>query len=183
MVSKRLEFQREPVLENRELFKLCLLFLLLVSGLTLLVWMPNPVGQLTKYLVGFTTLLSGKLTNLLGIGAEIVGNTIVLRNQTFLINVECTGLFLMILYVSFVLVYPSSLRQKIVGIFLGLPTIFIANMTRILIGALLVEFKPQFFPYFHEYTWQIAFIVLVISLCVLWVDRVVDCERKTAISA
>lgn len=183
MPAKSVKTEKYHILKDRQLLLTCFLFLILVVGLNVIFRIPNSISLfVTKHLVLATANASAWLINLVGIKAQINQNTIVLRSRSLLVNLECTAIYLMILYGSFVLVYPAAWMKKAVGLVLGLLAIFVANILRLLLTAYVVEFKPQYFQYFHDYVWQIAFIIFVIFLWVVWIEKVVGYESKTALS-
>lgn len=168
-------------IDKQLILRVCL-FLLLAVGLNLLFRIPNPVLDSAWYLVVATTKVSVWIIGLVGIKTHVVRNTIGLSNRTLLINLECTAIYLMILFASFVIVYPASWPRKMLGLALGIPSIFVANIIRLLLTSCVAEYKPQFFTYFHDYMWQVGFILLVVVLWVLWIEKIVGYERKTPIS-
>ncbi len=159
------------------------IFVVVAIGLNVLFRIPNPVSSYVWYLVMATTNTSAWLIKTLGIEAQVLGNNILLSNKTLLINAECTAIYLMILFGVFVLVYPTKWLRKIIGLVGGILSIFTANILRLLLTAWIAEYKPQHFEYFHDYMWQVAFIILVVLLWLIWIEKVVGYERKAAISS
>lgn len=172
--------ERYHIVKNRYLISRILVFLLLAIGLNLLFRVPNPVLRQAWYLVVATTNASAWLMRAFGLEAQISGNSIALTNQTLLVNLECTAIYLMILFAAFVLVYPARWLRKLIGLAAGIPAIFAANVLRLLLTAWVVEFKPQYFQYFHDYMWQVAFIIFIVVLWLIWIERVVGYERNVA---
>jgi archaeosortase B (VPXXXP-CTERM-specific) len=166
---------RQPVLR-------ILFFLLLSVALNLIFRIPGPLLKQAWYLVVATTRASAWLMSALGLEPSVSANSIALTNQTLLINLECTAIYLMILFGAFVLVYPAKWPRRAIGLLLGIPAIFGANVLRLLLVAYVVEFKPKYFEFFHDYTWQVAFIVFVVVLWLMWIEKVVGYERKASVS-
>jgi archaeosortase B (VPXXXP-CTERM-specific) len=143
--------------------------------------MPAATG-FSWFLIGLTARTSAWLINLAGIEARLSGDVIGLSNQSLLINAECTAIYLMIFFGSFVIVYPARWISKMVGLVAGIPVIFTANVSRLLLTAYVVEFRPGYFQYFHDYMWQVAFIIFVVVLWWLWIELVVKYDARNALS-
>jgi archaeosortase B (VPXXXP-CTERM-specific) len=117
-------------------------------------------------------------------GVEAVRNKMIhLTHDSWIVNTECTAITIMIIFASFVTVYQTSLKAKGIGLLLGLPVIFIANIMRLLIMAFIDKFSPAYSNYFHDYLWQVAFIIMVIALWLVWIEKVVRRERKVAVAS
>lgn len=174
--------EKRGIAKDRQLIARLLAFVALAVGLNLLFRIPNFMARGAWYLIVFTTDASAWLIKGVGIKAYISSNSIILSNQTLLVNAECTAIYLMILYASFVLVYPTKWIRKLIGVAIGIPIIFAANVIRLLVTAWIVEFRPQYFQYFHDYIWQVAFIIFIVVLWLIWIEKVVGYERKAPVS-
>ncbi len=168
--------------KNRRLIITCFLFILLVLGLSFIAHVPNFLSFIFYGLANFTANVAGAVINLAGIKAEVVGYCISLKNQVLFISIECTAIYLMIVYGSFLLAYPAGLKNKTVGMLFGIPVIFAANILRLLVTAFVAEFRPSYLRQFHNYIWQTVFIIFVILLWMVWIEKVVGHESKTAVS-
>ena len=75
------------------------------------------------------------------------GDHIVIETLTLHINHECTGIFVLMLFASFVLAYPTSWRARLVGLGIGLPALFAINpqvgCDFIPVGLALGEAEPE----------------------------------------
>jgi exosortase/archaeosortase family protein len=167
--------------KDKGLLKVTVLFSLLVVSSNVLVWFLGRGGYLSFFEI-FNAKVAGGLIFLSGLKAEVAGNTLWLKNETWLINTECTAIFVMAIFASFILVYPSHLKEKTMALLLGIPAIFLANMLRLLAMAWLSQIRPAYSPYFHDYLWQVVFILLVIVLWLVWIEVMVSRERKNSIS-
>jgi len=99
-------------------------------------------------------------------GSDIVISTLVMN-----INHECTGIFVIMLFVSFVLAYPAPWPARLGGLAVGIPALFVVNVVRLATLARIVEVYPGAFFYFHEYVWQGIFMVLVLVGSIAWAER------------
>lgn len=135
--------------------------------------------DLHLHLVGLQQLLAASgawLDNLLGGSARAQGTDIVLGgaatgSPVLNINHECTGVFLAMLLVSFVLAYPVPARARLLGVLVGLPLLLVANALRLGVLGRVIELYPAAFFYFHEYVWQGIFMVLILLGCFAWAER------------
>lgn len=115
---------------------------------------------------------TGALLGRLAGGAMVAtGDHIVIETLTLHINHECTGIFVLMLFASFVLAYPTSWRSRLLGLGIGLPALFAINVFRLGTLARLVEIYPGAFFYFHEYVWQGVFMVVVLVGAIAWAER------------
>jgi exosortase/archaeosortase family protein len=98
-------------------------------------------------------------------------DNIVVETLTLNVNHECTGIFVFVLFASFVLAYPTAWRARFVGLVAGLPLLFAINVIRLATLARIVEVYPDAFFYFHEYVWQGFFMVIVLVGAITWAER------------
>ena len=99
------------------------------------------------------------------------GDDIVIKTMVMNVSYECTGIFVYMLFVSFVLAYPASWASRLTGLAIGIPLIFAVNVFRLATLARVVEIYPQAFFYLHEYVWQGIFTVLVLVGAISWAER------------
>ncbi len=110
------------------------------------------------------------MAQLVGSEATVNDNLIAVAGMTLDINHECTGVFVLFVLASFIAAYPAKLSAKAIGMVVGVVLLTFINMFRIATLVRVVEFKPQLFPYFHEYVWQGAFLMLVTLYAMSWVE-------------
>ncbi len=104
----------------------------------------------------------------------VSGNTVtIVGHITLRIIDECTAMFGSIVYLSCVLAYPADPKKKVIGIVLGIPSLYAINMVRLVILAFVGVSNPGIFEFVHTYLWQTIFIVFVILIWLIWVDKVV----------
>lgn len=95
---------------------------------------------------------------------------------------ECTALSAMIVFVAFVLAYPSLVKSKGIAILAGIPFLILANTLRLFSLAWATELFPKYAELVHDYVWQVAFLILIAVMWLLWIEIVVRHENKTAVS-
>src|SRR5881396_2788529 len=86
-----------------------------------------------------------------GAGGHAVarGDDIVVKTLTMNVNHECTGIFVCILFASFLLAYPASWWARFTGLLIGIPLFLAVNVLRLATLARVVEVYPDAFFYLH----------------------------------
>jgi len=167
--------QEEPTFKDKKFLKVGFLFFSLVIFLDVILWY---LGK-KEYLAFLDIFLSYVITGLIhlsGLPATMQGNTIYLTNSTWLMTTECSALFIMVIYTSFITAYPASWKDKGIALLTGIPFIFVVNMLRLYAMAWIDYLNPQYSEFFHNYMWQVVFIVMVVFMWLVWIDKVVDSE-------
>ena len=67
---------------------------------------------------------------------------------------ECSAIFVFILFSSFVLAYPTSLKNKAIGQIFGIPSLFVVNTLHLAVVFLAGLWRPDLFEHVHVYLWQ-----------------------------
>jgi exosortase/archaeosortase family protein len=158
---------------KKEFIKVCLLFAGLVVLSDYLIWFLGRNEYLAFFDI-FHAVVITKLIHLSGLEATRDSNVIYLANTTWLVAIECTAIFIMAIFASFVVVYPSTFRAKGIAILAGIPFIFVVNIFRLYIMAWIDKLRPEFSEYFHNYAWQVLFIIMVVFMWIIWIERVVN---------
>jgi exosortase/archaeosortase family protein len=115
--------------------------------------------------------LSVEGQHLIGGAAQANGTDIVIKALVMNVNHECTGVFVIMLFSSFVLAYPAPRLARLGALAAGIPLLLIVNVVRLATLARIVEIYPDAFFYFHEYVWQGIFMVLVLVGSLSWAER------------
>jgi archaeosortase B (VPXXXP-CTERM-specific) len=110
--------------------------------------------------------------NLFGAEATVSGTIIKAQHAALEINHECTGVFVLLVYVMFVLAYPAPWIQRLSGIAIGTGTLMGINIARLIVLTLIADRYPDWFAYFHEYFFQGLFIALLAFLASIWTEQV-----------
>ncbi len=92
----------------------------LVVLLDLLVWYLGKKEYLDFLDIFLSDVMAG-LIKLSGLHVIQDSNTIYLTNSSWLVTTECTAIFIMLIYSSFVLVYPAKLKSKGLALLAGYP--------------------------------------------------------------
>ena len=108
-----------------------------------------------------------------------MGSDVILSVDGFSMNIidECTAAFSSIVYTSAVLAYPTIWKNKALGL-VGIPILYGLNIIRLSVVAVVGISHPDMFEYVHTYLWQAIFIIFVIGIFLLWINRVVRKARQ-----
>ncbi|MBS3052037.1 MAG: archaeosortase/exosortase family protein [Candidatus Aenigmarchaeota archaeon] len=109
----------------------------------------------------------------IGINADISENQIIFPNFSIEVIRQCTGIFEVIAIISCILGFPSSIKKKIIGIFMAVPIIYFFNMGRLIFLSIIGVYYQPLFEIIHEYLLQVTFVFFVIFFWVFWIDKVV----------
>jgi len=93
--------------------------------------------------------------------------------EKMVVITECTGLYTTIIYFAIIGAYPARLKEKGLGLLIGVPAIHILNLARMVFIALVLYHKRDLFHFFHGYLWQVSFVVFMLLLVILWMTKIV----------
>lgn len=164
--------------QDRRYLREVLLFIVTAIALNPLFWFDD--NQLS-FVNLFTASLITKLIQLSGLQATMDGYVIHLANSSWLMTTECTGIFVMVIYASFILTYTASLRAKGLALLAGIPFIYGANIIRLYTMAWIDTLTPEYSKFVHDYMWQGIFIGMVVIMWILWIDWIAAREAKAAL--
>lgn len=145
-------------------------FLLLIAASVASWWseLPARLETVQVFLAGS----AGALARVLGSRNVVDTDQIYVGGLVMDISYECTGLYVILILLSFLLAYPASWRSRLAGGALGVAALTAINVLRISVLIGIAELQPQLFGYFHEYVWQGVFLILVIAYAMTWVEYV-----------
>lgn len=94
---------------------------------------------------------------------------------TFTVTIvdECTGLYEMLIYSAAVCAFPTTWRNKGLGLLLGNPLIYFFNVVRIGMLIWVGQVEREWFDFMHVYFMQATMIVMITAVWLLWITRVV----------
>jgi exosortase/archaeosortase family protein len=128
--------------------------------------------------VAFARLLSVSLRALGWPGVSRDDVVVAFPGGAFAVGGECTGLSLLALLVAFVFAFPASARDRAWGIALGAGVLFVANAVRLVTSAFVMRYRPEWFPFTHEYAWQIGLVGLTFALITAWARSTASVEER-----
>lgn len=165
---------------NFPLLRVCGLFIALVLALHLIQWFWMSYRQLELFQV-LTAKVSSFLISASGLSLVLDETSIVFKNARWEVTPECTAISAMIVFGSFILAYPASVKSKIIAVLTGIPFLFAANIIRLFLLAWATEFDARLAEYVHDYVWQVAFLFLVAAMWLAWLSLVVKHEERNQI--
>lgn len=122
-------------------------------------------------LVNFYTFLSSIVLSILGQGTSATGS--ILSSSEFSVNVQegCDAIVPTILYMTAVLVFPTSWKNKSSGLLIGIPLLFLLNLIRIITLFLTGIYAPKLFEFMHVEFWQALFILCTVLIFISWLKK------------
>jgi exosortase H (IPTLxxWG-CTERM-specific) len=160
----------DKIKENRTLLTFGALFVLFCTAFYATTRLtPSTFTPLNNY----TTTTLGFLLQLLGMHPTVEGALLSAGGFSVKIIDECSALFVFILFSSFVLAYPTTFKNKAIGLIFGIPSLFVVNTLRLTVVFFAGLWRPDLFEYVHAYLWQTIMIILVFISCLAWLHYVV----------
>ncbi len=154
------------------IFAVCIVAFMLIQSYAL-------GGETLKSFYDFTATATGAIANLFGASATVDGSLISSPDFSMSIVFGCTGIVPIGIFVSAVLAYPCTARQKAAGIALGIVVLYALNLVRtvslLFIGA---HFSQSIFDTAHFLIWQPIMILTAIVLWLFWVERLVRVPNR-----
>ena len=179
MKKRKIDKAKSKLKAHKAIIKFCLIFLgLLVILTTTFPFLNDKFNPQLTWLMVVTADLTGFFLKLFGISVNITGRVVSLSNFSMEVVGECTGLYEMLIFLAAMIAYPANYKKKLIGAGLGLPLLYVINIIRMVFIAAMGNWSPQTFDFMHLYFWQVAMILIIVSVWVLWIEKVVHYERK-----
>lgn len=133
-------------------------------------------------IVPFTALIarvSSLTLNLFGLGTSVFG-TVIMGGEGFAVDIlnGCNGIYVVGIVVSAVLAFPSTKKEKLVGLLLGVTGVQVVNLIRIVSLYYIGLTNPALFDRFHHYVWQTGVIVLSMAIWIFWAEVLVAAPAR-----
>ena len=154
----------------RDLLRITAIFLLVSGLLSALVWLFR--DSFLVWLVEVTSSGTNGLLTLAGHkGPFIEGNFVFLPSRTLLIAVECTAIYIMIIFTALVCAYPFRWQLKALFLPLGLVVIIVINYLRLVAVIVLASRIPLvLFDLIHDFLFQIGMIIVCLVLWLIMIS-------------
>ena len=94
------------------------------------------------------------------------------RRWTMQVIPDCGAIPSMAIFCAAVLAFPTGLRRKLLGVLIGVPLLYLVNVGRLVCLGLVGLYYRSGFHFAHVYVWQSIFIVFVVVIWMVWVDKV-----------
>ena len=85
----------------------------------------------------------------------------------------CDGVLPASIYIAAVLAFPSRWRAKCWGLALGVPAIFLINLTRVVSLMILGAWRLDLFERVHIYVWQALVVGFSMAIWIFWAEHFV----------
>jgi len=115
--------------------------------------------------------------NLLSQKATVSGTLLSVEGFSAKIDDVCTGIFVVAIYLSAVLAYPSRPMEKLKGLVLGASAILILNLIRVVSLMYIGRYLPNFFETAHLLVWQSLVIFSAFLAWLYWTERFVGAPQ------
>jgi exosortase H (IPTLxxWG-CTERM-specific) len=153
---------KRPVFVFVGLFALLMALFYVVTTLSLV----NETA-IPKYM-RYNARASAALLNLFGEGATANGTSVSSRRYSVDIRHGCDAIEPSALFIAAVVAFPSTLRSKIPGLIAGTVVLAVINLVRIVSLFYTGIHFPRAFEIMHVDVWQPVFILLALTLWVVW---------------
>ena len=153
---------KRPVFVVVGLFALLMALFYVVTTLSLV----NETA-IPKYM-RYNARASAALLNLFGEGATANGTSVSSRRYSVDIRHGCDAIEPSALFIAAVVAFPSTLRSKIPGLIAGTVVLAVINLVRIVSLFYTGIHFPRAFEIMHVDVWQPVFILLALTLWVVW---------------
>ena len=162
---------REPVVRAYATFLVCIVLLYTLLRTSV---MREIIGQ--PLALAFAAV-SGFILNLLSLKATTSGTVLQVEGFAARVDDVCTGIFVVAIYLSAVLAYPSQIKEKLKGVLLGTSVIFSLNLIRVVSLMIIGRFFPSFFEIAHLLIWQSLIIFAALLAWIYWTERFVSAPQ------
>ncbi|MGB8657580.1 MAG: exosortase H [Candidatus Zixiibacteriota bacterium] len=128
----------------------------------------------------FTTsvaFVSSKILNIFGSWTYVSGTNLSCKDFGINVVYGCNGVFATAILLSGIIAYPSRIKQKLIGILIGIPAIFAINQVRVISLFLLGRKYPDIFEEVHVYVWQPIVIIFAILVWDFWARNFVKKDK------
>jgi exosortase/archaeosortase family protein len=126
-------------------------------------WVHEPMSRLVALICVPALSLVGEVT--------LSGTHLTFNGFRAVIVEACNGVLPTYIFLAAVLAFPSSWRDKLSGVLLGVPVIFIINVARVISLMILGAYKPDIVERVHIDVWQTAVVALAMATWIFWAER------------
>jgi exosortase H (IPTLxxWG-CTERM-specific) len=169
-MERRLDI-RKPLVRAYMTFFVCIvLFYTLLRTSMMREFIGQPLAMAFASVGGFAL-------NLLSLKATVSGTLLQVEGFAAQIDDVCTGLFVVAIYLSAVLAYPSQAKEKLKGFVLGASVILSLNLIRVVSLMYIGRYFPSFFEIAHLLIWQSLIIFSALLAWIYWTERFVSAPQ------
>ena len=123
----------------------------------------------------------GLILSLFGISVSVAGDVVSGSGFALQIIPECTAVFMVGLFLCFIVFYPATVRQKVSGLALGIPALYLGNLVRLVVMFMVCQYDRRLFETVHAFWGQIYTIFLILLCFILWLKWIDKEESQQSI--
>jgi archaeosortase B (VPXXXP-CTERM-specific) len=138
--------------------------------LGLAVWRPK-IDLLVSRLMDSVAGATGSVLRLLGQACIVQNNLITMDRLSLEIVLQCTGFYETLIVAAAILAYPATFQRKLKGLLLFVALIYVINLGRMTLLALIGQHSQTLFDLVHLYVFEITSILIIIAMWLLWIWR------------
>lgn len=116
-----------------------------------------------------TSWTLGQALRIAGMDVSVHGPVVTAKGFAVSVIPECTPLFAVGIYLSFLMAYPAPARLKLTGLAAGIPCLWAANLFRLALVFIAGQYDRNLFDAVHVYFGQVFTACLVFAACTTWV--------------
>lgn len=90
----------------------------------------------------------------------------------------CNGMIVCIIYLAAVIAYPCKIKEKVIGIALGIPIIEAINLIRVVCLMYIIRYLPEHYEAIHIYVAESFIIAIGVVLWLFWVEKFVKVRSQ-----
>ena len=151
--------------------RFCLVFLGLLVGCYVLLTLDLLKNYFSTPITSLIASQGAFMLKVLGLDVHASGITISGAGFSVKILGNCNAILETVLFLSAVMAFPATLKEKVIGGGLGTIFIYLLNLLRVVILYLIGVYAPQHFEESHIYISQSIFIFLVAIFWFCWIDK------------
>jgi exosortase H (IPTLxxWG-CTERM-specific) len=125
----------------------------------------------------FVAYASSKILNIFGSWTSTSGTNLSCGDFGIQVAHGCDGVFATAILLSGIIAYPSRIKEKLIGILIGIPALFTINQVRVISLFLLGRRYPGVFEEVHVYVWQPIIIIFAIFVWDFWARNFVKKDK------
>ena len=154
------------------MFKFLILFLVLVSLLFSLEFYQGVQERIVEPFTSGLAWFSGLIISIFDDDVISYGRVIKNTSNLFAIKIEagCNGVEAAIVLFSAIMAFPAKLIQKLIAVILGLFSIQILNIIRIISLFYLGQWNMSIFSWFHLYLWPVLIMLDVVLVFLIFIN-------------
>jgi len=159
-------FQQNSILRFCTIFFSCI-----ILSFAIYIWLRN--SSTIEPFLDLNAQLATDIWNLFGNSVSVEGTVISSSDFNFEVTAECTSIGPTAIFISAVIAWPSTIKEKVYGVLVGAAALFIINLIRMLTLFYIGSSFSTHLDLFHYYIWQGIIVLLALGLWVFWIDKMV----------